>query len=90
LADDPATTALGPPLGEVPIGVAGHLLAWKKNEADGTWQAWVSWVQEAGRRRAHKVVQARAASLRPLEPPGASHRVPRRLRGLDGQIRDGS
>ena len=75
---------------ELPIGVAGHLLASEKNEADGTWQAWGSWVQETGRRRAHKVVQARAASLCPQEPPGASQRVPRRVRGLDGQIRDGS
>jgi hypothetical protein len=41
---------------EVSIGVAGHLLASEKNEADGTWWAWVSWVQETGRRRAHQVV----------------------------------
>jgi hypothetical protein len=79
-----------PPLVELSIGVAGHLLAWEKNEADGTWQAGVSWVQETGRRRTHKVVQVRAASLRPLELPEAYQRVPRRVRGLDGQIRDGS
>jgi len=60
---------------EVSIGVAGHLLAWEKNEADGTWWAWGSWVQETGRRRAHKVVQVRAASLRPLEPPEAYQRA---------------
>jgi hypothetical protein len=83
----PAATALGPPLVEVPVGVAGHLLASEKNKADGTW---VSWVQEAGRRRAHKVVQDRAASVRPLKPPEAYQRAPRRVRGLDGQIRDGS
>jgi hypothetical protein len=75
---------------ELSIGVAGHLLASEKNEADGTWWARVSWVQETGRRRARKVVQARAASVRPLEPPEASQRAPRRVRGLDGQIRDGS
>jgi hypothetical protein len=78
-----------PPL-EVSVGAAGHLLASEKNEADGTWCARVSWVQETGRRRTHKVVQACAASLHPLEPPEASQRVPRRVRGLDGQIRDGS
>jgi hypothetical protein len=30
----------------------------------------------------------RADTLRPLEPPGAYKEVPRRVRGLDGQIRD--
>jgi len=75
---------------ELSIGVAGHLPAWEKNEADGAWQAWVSGVQEAGRRRAHQVAQACAAGLRPLEQPEASRRVPRRVRGLDGRIRDGS
>jgi len=35
----------------------------------------------------HKVVLVRAASLRPLEPPEAYKAVPRRVRGLDGQIR---
>jgi hypothetical protein len=69
-----------PPLVELSIGVAGHLLASEKNEADGTWWAWVSGVQETGRRRAHQVVQVRAACLRPLEPPGAYQRVPRRVR----------
>jgi hypothetical protein len=78
------------PTGGVSIEVAGHLLASEKNEADGTWWAWVSWVQRTGGRRAHKVVQVRAASLRPLEPPGAYRRALRRVRGLDGQIRHGS
>ena len=32
-------------------------------------------------------VLVRARSLRPLEPPEAYKAVPRRLRGLDGQIR---
>jgi hypothetical protein len=75
---------------EVPIGVAGHLPRWEKNEADGPRQAGVSWVQETGGRRAHKVAQACAASLRPLGASGAYRRVPRRVRGLDGQIGDGS
>jgi len=47
----------------------------------------VSWVHEAGGRRDHKVVLVRAKSLRPLEPPEAYKAVPRRVRGLDGQIR---
>ena len=34
-----------------------------------------------------KVVLVRANSLRPLEPPEAYKAVPRRVRGLDGQIR---
>jgi hypothetical protein len=48
----------------------------------------VSWVREAGERHALKVVQVRSASLRPLEPPDAYQQVLRRVRGLDGQIRD--
>ena len=79
-----------PPLVEPPIGAAGHLLAWEKNEADSTWRAWVSWVREAGGRHVHKVVQVPAASLHPLEPPGACQQVLRRVRGLDGKIRDAS
>jgi hypothetical protein len=45
-----------------------------------------SWVHEAGGRRDHKVVMVRADSLRPLEPAEAYKAVPRRIRGLDGQI----
>ena len=60
----------------------------EKNEADGTWRAWVSWVREAGGRHVHKVVQVPAASLRPQEHPGACQQVLRRVRGFDGKIRD--
>jgi hypothetical protein len=77
-----------PPLVELLIGAVGHLLAWEKNEANGTWRARVSWVQETGGRHVHKVVQIPAASLRPLEPPGACQQVLRRVRGLDGKIGD--
>ena len=59
-----------PPLVEMTGGIVGHLLAWERHERDGSWWAWVSWVHEAGGRRDHKVVQVRAGSLRPLEPPG--------------------
>jgi hypothetical protein len=76
-----------PPLVELSVGVTGHLLCWEKVEADGSWWAWVSWVHESGGRVHHKVVQVRADTLRPLEPPGAYKDVPRRVRGLDGQIR---
>ncbi len=77
-----------PPLVELSIGVVGHLLVWEKVEADGSWWAWVSWVQESGGRHVHKVVQVPASGLRPLEAPEAYQQVPRRVRGLDGQIRD--
>jgi hypothetical protein len=73
---------------ELPIGAVGHLPAWEKNEADGTWWAWVPGVQETGGRHVHKVVQVRAASLRQLEPPGACQPGLRRVRGLDGKIGD--
>jgi hypothetical protein len=76
-----------PPLVELAGGIAGHLLTWERHERDGSWWAWVSWVHETGGRRDHKVVLVRADSLRPLEPPEAYKAVPRRVRGLDGQIR---
>lgn len=77
-----------PPLVEMTTGIAGHLLAWQQQEVDGSWWAWVSWVQETGGRHRHKVVRVRAARLRPLEEPEAYKAVQRRVRGLDGQIRD--
>ena len=79
-----------PPLVEMSGGTVGHLLAWEKIEGDRSWWAWVSWVQETGGRHVHKVVQVQAASLRPLEPPGAYEAVPRRVLGLDGQLREWS
>jgi hypothetical protein len=67
--------------------MVGHLLAWEMHEHDGTWHAWVSWIQQAGGRHVHKVVDVRAGSLQPLEPPDAYSAVPRRVRGSDGLIR---
>jgi hypothetical protein len=61
---------------ELAIGAVGHLLAREKNEAEGTWWAWVSQMQETGGRHVHQVVQARAASLGPLEPPEAFQHAP--------------
>jgi hypothetical protein len=80
-------TPWAPPLVEMATGMVGHLLAWERHERDGSWWAWVSWVQESGGRHHHKVVQVRADSLRPLEAPEAYKAVPRQLRRLDGQIR---
>ena len=67
--------------------MVGHLLAWEMHEHDGTWHAWVSWIQQAGGRHVHQVVDVRAGSLQPLEPPDAYSAVPRRVRGSDGLIR---
>jgi len=77
-----------PPLVELSGGMVGHLIAWEKIEGDSSRWAWVSWLQQAGGRHVHKVVQVQAASLRPLEPPDACQDVPRRVLGLDGQFRD--
>ena len=82
-------TAWAPPLVEMTSPASPeHLLAWQQQEVDGSWWAWVSWVQETGGRHRHKVVRVRAARLRPLEEPEAYKAVQRRVRGLDGQIRD--
>jgi len=54
-------------------GIVGHLLAWERHERDGSWWAWVSWVQEAGDRRMHKVVQVHAGSLRRWSRPRTYH-----------------
>ena len=67
--------------------MVGHLLAWEMHERDGSWHAWVSWVQQAGGRHVHKIVDVRAGSLHPLEAPDAYSAVPRRVRGRDGLIR---
>jgi hypothetical protein len=37
-------------------GIVGHLLHWELHERDGTWWAWVSWIQQTGGRHVHKVV----------------------------------
>jgi hypothetical protein len=68
-------------------GTVGHLLAWELVEVDGSWSAWVSWVQQANGRPVHKVVTVRASQLQPLEGPESYSRVPRRVRGRDGVIR---
>jgi uncharacterized damage-inducible protein DinB len=72
---------------ELGTGIVGHLIAWELHERDGSWRAWVSWVQESGGRHVHKVVDVQGDGLRPLEEPEAYQDVPRRVRGNDGRIR---
>jgi hypothetical protein len=76
-----------PPIVELNGGIVGHLLAWEMHERDGSWRAWVSWVQHTSGRYVHKVADVRASSLRPLESADAYSSVPRRVRGSDGLVR---
>jgi hypothetical protein len=76
-----------PPIVGLNDTAVGHLLAWELTEVDGTWRAWVSWVQQSGGRPIHKVVSIRASALQPLEEPECYADVPRRVRGFDGAIR---
>lgn len=76
-----------PPIVRMSSGMIGHLLAWEMHERDGSWHAWVSWVQDSGGGHVRKVVDVGADSLQPLEPPDAYSAVPRRVRGTDGLIR---
>ena len=57
----------------------GHLLCWERHERDGSWHAWVSWVQSTGDpvHHRHRIVCVRAGTLRPLEAPSAYKDVPR-------------
>jgi hypothetical protein len=78
-----------PPIVELAGNGVAHLLCWEKHERDGSWHAWVSWVQSTGEpvRHRHHVVRVRATTVRRLESPDAYARVPRRVLGSDGQIR---
>jgi hypothetical protein len=76
-----------PPLVELGGGIVAHLLAWQQQESDGTWWAWVSWVQQTSERVVHKIVLVRAGTLAPLEEPSAYADVPRRVHCADGTIR---
>ena len=78
-----------PPIVQLADDGIGHLLCWEKNERDGSWYAWVSWVQSTGDpvRHRHHVVSVRAEAVQRLENPDAYARVPRRVLGTDGQIR---
>jgi hypothetical protein len=83
----PKDAPWAPPIVALNDTAVGHLLAWELMEIDGSWWAWVSWVQQSGGRPVHKVVTVRAAGLQPLEPPESYAGVPRRVRGRDGLIR---
>src|ERR1700726_1556169 len=78
-----------PPIVELAGDGVGHLLCWEKHERDGSWYAWVSWVQSTGDPVGHRhhVVSVRADAVRRLENPAAYARVPRRVLGSDGRIR---
>lgn len=76
-----------PPIVKMGDGIVAHLLAWELCQIDGSWRAWVSWVQQSGGRHLHKVVDVSASSLRPLESSDMYSSVPRRVRGRDGLIR---
>ena len=83
----PKDAPWAPPIVRLGDTTTAHLLAWEFVEVTGSWEAWISWVREAGGRPQHKVVSVRAERLLPLEHPDAYDRVPRRVRGLDGVIR---
>jgi hypothetical protein len=76
-----------PPIVALAAGGVGHLIAWEQHERDGSWYAWVSWVQESGGQPVHKLVAVQGDGVQPLEPPEAYSGVPRRIRGNDGVIR---
>ena len=78
-----------PPIVELAGDGTGHLLCWEHHERDGSWHAWVSWVQSTGDpvRYRHHVVAVRADAARRLENPDAYTQVPRRVLGSDGKIR---
>jgi hypothetical protein len=76
-----------PPVVGMASGPIGHLLCWERHERDGSWWAWVSWIQQTGDRAAHKIVCVQAESLTPLEAPDAYRQAPRRIFGNDGRIR---
>jgi hypothetical protein len=76
-----------PPVVGLAGGPIGHLLCWDRHERDGSWWAWVSWIQETSSRTVHKLVCVPADSLTRLEAPDAYREVPRRVLGQDGQVR---
>ncbi len=83
----PKDAPWAPPTVALANGTVAHLLAWEMHERDGSWQAWISWVQQLGNRPVHKVVAVSASGLKPLEEPEVYANVPRRVRGNDGMIR---
>jgi hypothetical protein len=76
-----------PPVVAMTSGPIGHLLCWERHERDGSWWAWVSWIQQTSDYAIHKIVCVPAESLTPLETPEAYRQVPRRIFGDDGRIK---
>jgi len=78
-----------PPIVELAGDGVAHLLCREQHERDGSWYAWVSWIQSTGDpvRHRHHVVSVRADAVRRLENPDAYARVPRRMLGSDWQVR---
>ena len=70
-------------------GAIGHPPCWERHERDGSWYAWVSWVQSTGDpvRHRHHVASWGADGVQRLESPEAYKNVPRRTLGRDGRIR---
>jgi hypothetical protein len=61
-----------PPLVETNLaGSSPNCCAGNSAERDGSWRAWLSWVQSSGDRHVHKVVSIQAESLKPIEAPEA-------------------
>jgi hypothetical protein len=75
---DVAGAAYCPPVAGLASGPVGHLLCWERHDRCGSWQAWVSWVQESGSRPVHKLVGVPAGSLTlaQMEGPDAYRQVP--------------
>jgi hypothetical protein len=61
-------------------GGIGHPFCWERHERDGTWYAWVSWVQSTSDpvRHRHHMAIVGADGVRRLESPEAYRNVPRR------------
>jgi hypothetical protein len=67
--------------------IVAHLLAWELHEVSGDWHAWVMWVRVRRGEPFRHVVAVPARGVRAVEQPEAYAQVPRRVRGLDGQVR---
>ena len=51
-------------------GTIAHLLAWEMHERDGSWQAWISWVQ----RQCPRAVAVSGDPETPPHHPSSQHR----------------
>jgi hypothetical protein len=65
-----------PPLVQMTSGSIGHLLCWERHERDGTWWAWVSWIQGSGARPVYKIVAVTRRLARARRGPRGLRRRP--------------